>query len=123
MFIDKNSLVINNVNMGEYLTQIDYQYPKLWGDDTGRNLAGSFSGTLLGVFSKIVLYFRKLSREELEIIAPILDSDFQTLTYYDPVKKQNTTITTYTGDWTLTNKRINGNEPFSISFVATKARN
>lgn len=39
MFIDKDSLIINGVSMGKYIVQAEYQYPKLWGDDTGRNLA------------------------------------------------------------------------------------
>ena len=30
MFIDKNSLIINNVNMGTYVTQVETGYNKLW---------------------------------------------------------------------------------------------
>ncbi len=128
MFIDKDSLVINGISIGKYLVQVEYQYPKLWGEDTGRNLAGTFTGTLLGIFPKIIVQFRKLSKDELETIAPILDSQSQSVTYYDPVKKQNTTIQTYTGDWSTVNKSIVGhngikNEGFSISFISTKRRN
>lgn len=126
MFIDKDSLMINGISFGKYLVQVEYQYPKLWGDDTGRNLAGSFTGTLLGIFPKIVMQFRKLTKEEMEIIAPILDSQSQNVTYYDPSKKQNITIKTYTGDWSIVNKNIVGNgiknEGFSISFIAMKKR-
>ena len=127
MFIDKDSLIVNGISIGKYIVQAEYQYPKLWGDDTGRNLAGTFTGTLLGIFPKIVVQFRKLSKEELEIIAPILDSQSQTVTYYDPVKKQNITIQTYTGDWSIVNKSIVGHdgikkEGFSISFRAMKKR-
>lgn len=127
MFIDKDSLVVNGISIGKYLVQAEYQYPKLWGDDTGRNLAGTFTGTLLGIFPKIIVQFRKLAKDELETIAPILDSQSQSVTYYDPVKKQNTTIQTYTGDWSIVNKSIVGhngikNEGFSISFISTKRR-
>lgn len=127
MFIDKDSLVVNGISIGKYIVQAEYQYPKLWGEDTGRNLAGSFTGTLLGIFPKIIVQFRKLTREELESIAPILDSQSQTVTYYDPVKKQNITIKTYTGDWSIVNKSIVGhdgikNEGFSISFIAMQKR-
>lgn len=127
MFIDKDSLVVNGISIGKYLVQAEYQYPKLWGDDTGRNLAGTFTGTLLGIFPKIIVQFRKLTKDELETIAPILDSQSQSVTYYDPVKKQNTTIQTYTGDWSIVNKSIVGhigikNEGFSISFISTKRR-
>lgn len=127
MFIDKDSLVVNGISIGKYIVQAEYQYPKLWGDDTGRNLAGTFTGTLLGIFPKIIVQFRKLTKSELESIAPILDSQSQTVTYYDPVKKQNITIQTYTGDWSIVNKSIVGhdgikNEGFSISFIAMKKR-
>lgn len=39
MYIDKNSVIIDNVNMGQYLTQADFEYNKLWSSDSGRNLA------------------------------------------------------------------------------------
>nr|DAF88310.1 MAG TPA: hypothetical protein [Siphoviridae sp. ctt8434] len=128
MFIDKDSLIVNGISIGKYLVQAQYQYPKLWGDDTGRNLAGSFTGSLLGIFTKITVQFRKLTKDELETIAPILDSQSQNVTYYDPVKKQKITIQTYTGDWGIVNKSIVGhdgikNEGFSISFISTKRRN
>ena len=126
MFLNKNSIVVNGVNMGQYLVQADYEYNKLWANDTGRNLAGSMSGSLLGIFPKIVLQFRRLTKSELEIVAPILDSATQSFTYYDPNKKQSTTITTYTGDYKITNKHIIGtdrkNEGFSCSFIATSKR-
>lgn len=127
MFIDKDSIIIDGVSMGQYLVQAEYQYPKLWGEDTGRNLAGTFTGTLLGIFPKIIVQFRKLTREEIETLAPILDSQTQNVTYYDPVKRQNITIQTYTGDWSIVNKSIVGhngikNEGFSISFISTKRR-
>lgn len=43
MFVNKDSIVINNVNMGQYLLQADYEYNKLWSSDSGRNLAGKQS--------------------------------------------------------------------------------
>lgn len=126
MFIDKNSIVINSVNMGQYITEAKYQYNKLWSSDSGRNLAGTQSGTLIGIFPKIILQFRKLKKSELEIIVPILDSARQTVTYYDPNKKATTSITTYTGDYEIDNKGIvNGsrkNEGFSCSFISVDRR-
>lgn len=126
MFVDKNSIVINNINMGQYLVQATYGYNKLWSSDSGRNLAGTQTGTLIGVFPKLVLQFRKLTKSELEIIIPVLDSPNQNTTYYDPNKKQNVTMTTYTGDYEIVNKYIiNGNrknEPFSCSFIAVSKR-
>ena len=126
MFLDTNSIVINNVSMGQYITEAKYGYNKLWASDSGRNLAGVMSGTLVGIFPKIILQFRALTKAELEIIVPILDSANQTLTYYDPNKKTNVTMTTYTGDYEITNKNIinsdHKNEGFSCSFIAVRKR-
>ena len=125
MFIDKNSLIVNNINLGKYIVQATYSYNKLWSSDSGRNLAGTQSGTLVGIFPKIVVQFRKLTKSELELLTPILDSSRQTVQYYDPNKKAMTTMRTYTGDYEVVNKGIVGhvkNEGFQISFISTKRR-
>ena len=84
------------------------------------------SATLVGIFPKIILEFRKLTKEELEFIIPILDSPRQTVTFYDPYKELSTTMTTYTGDYEIINKNIiNGNiknEGFSCSFISIDKR-
>ena len=126
MFIDRNSITINGINMGQYIVQAQYSYNKLWSSDSGRNLAGVQSGTLIGIFPKIILQFRKLTKDELEVIVPILDSARQNFTYYDPNKKEIITIETYTGDYEIVNKYIIGtnrkNEGFTCSFIATSKR-
>lgn len=125
MFINKDSLIVNGINLGRYIVQVTYSYNKLWSNDSGRNLAGGQSGTLIGIFPKIVVQFRKLTQVELETLAPILDSARQTVKYYDPNKKAMTTMTTYTGDYEVINKGIIGhikNEGFQISFISTKRR-
>ena len=85
---------------------------------------GTQSGTLIGIFPKLVLQFGKLTKNQLEVITPILDSSSQTVTYYDPNKKTNVTMTTYTGDYEITNKQIISdnakNEGFSCSFIAVR---
>ena len=131
MFIDKNSLQVkygNNayVNLGQYIVEAQYNFNKLWADDSGRNLAGNMSGTLIGIFPKIIVHFRKLTKTEMEAIIPILDSRTQTLKYYDPYKKTTVEMQTYTGDYNYSNKKIiNGNsknEGFEISFIALSKR-
>lgn len=122
MFIDKDSIIINNISIGQYIVEAKFSYPKLWANDSGRNLAGKMTGTLIGIFPKLVLQFRPLTREELNTIAPILDSARQTVTYYDVNKNQNVTMETYTGDWEITNKNIGENKGFSCSFISTEKR-
>lgn len=123
MFLNKDSIKINNISMGQYLLSAKYEYNKLWGSDTGRNLKGNFSGTLVGIFPKITLTFRKLTKSEMNIIAPILDSGTQTLKYYDPSTNSNQTISTYTGDWSYENRSIaTKNDSFECSFIARERR-
>ena len=132
MFIDKNSLKVkkpsdvNYINLGDYIVSAKYGYNKVWADDSGRNLSGTMSGTLIGIFPKIIVTFRRLTATELKTITPILDSARQTLQYYDPTKQATQTITTYTGDYEVTNtKIISGdakNDSFDVSFIAVSKR-
>ena len=71
MFINKDSIIINGISMGQYIVEAKYSYNKLWAQDSGRNLAGTQSGTLLGIFPKIILQFRRLTKTELEVITQL----------------------------------------------------
>ena len=132
MFIDSNSLQIKKsggtyVNLAPYLTQVEYGYNKLWGKDTGRNLKGKTTGTLLGIVDKIKLSFGPLTQEQLETISPILNSAWQTVKYYNPDRRTLIEIQTYTGDWATLNKNsfsnvARANESFDISVIATTPR-
>lgn len=51
MFINANSITINGINMGQYLLSAKYEYNKLWGNDTGRNLAGKFTRNIGAEYS------------------------------------------------------------------------
>lgn len=127
MYVNKDSLIIDGINMGQYITEVEYGFNKLWASDSGRNLAGVQSGTLIGIFPKLKVNFIKLTQQELELIAPILDKATQEVTYYDPVLKRMTTMTTYTGDWATLNRNCfsdvaRANESFTISFISRKKR-
>lgn len=127
MFIDIDSIKINlpgesEIDLGQYLVQANFGYHKLWASDSGRNLAGSQTGTLIGIFPKLTLQFRSLNQTELELLVPILDSASQEVTYYDPYKKAETTMSTYAGDWTIANKRVGKNEGFKCSFISKEKR-
>lgn len=123
MFINKDSIIINGISMGQYLLSAKYEYNKLWGTDTGRNLAGVMTGTLVGIFPKLILTFKSMTKAEMNIIAPILDSATQTVTYYDPSINGNVTMSTYTGDYNYENKNIaNKNSSFECSFISREGR-
>lgn len=128
MLLDKDSLKVQGIeNFTNYIIEVEYGYNKLWGSDSGRNLAGVNTGSLIGIFPKLKTTFRKLTQQELETIAPVLDSAIQYVTYYDPVLKRDYTMDTYTGDWATTNKNTfsnvaKANESFEISFIANRGR-
>lgn len=126
MFINKNSLSVTvgntTINLGKYITEAKYGYNKLWSSGSGRNMAGTQSGTLIGIFPKITVQFRRLNKSEIEEISKILDTPYQNLTYYDPFKEMLMTISTYTGDWEVTNRGILKNEGFSCSFISRRKR-
>lgn len=122
MIIDKTGFTVDGVNIEQYLLQVDFGYHKLWGSDTGRNLAGKQTGTLIGVFPKFTLYFRKTTRNELNIITNLLDKPTQNVRYYDDNAGAYKTIETYAGDYTVVNKNIDINEPFNCSLIAREKR-
>ena len=126
MFVNKDSIEINGVSMGQYIVEAKFGYNKLWGEDSGRNLNGDMVATLIGIYPKLTLQFRKLHKSELYVLAPIFDSARQTVVYHDPIKKNDVTLTTYTNDWEVINKYIVGNgrknEGFSVSFISCYKR-
>ena len=126
MYIDKDSLIVEGLNLGPFILEAKVSFNKIWASDTGRNMAGTYSGTLIGIFPKIIVQFRKLTKSEVEKIVPILDSATQSVQYYDPNKKQKIVMSTYTGDYELISKNIIDEltkvEGFSISFISRKKR-
>lgn len=88
----------------------------------GRNLAGSMTGTLIGIFPKVTVTFRKLTQAEIELLAPILDKRRQSFTSYDPALHRLVTRDVYTGDWEYNTHNTFSNiakplEQFSIAFI------
>lgn len=122
MFLNKNSIYMDNISMGQYLTQVKYGYNKLWSNDSGRVLSGKMTGTLIGIFPKIIMSFRKLTSSELTYLAPHFDSASQIIRYMDPNKNSETTIETYTGDWEIAYKNIKEGQAFDLSFISINRR-
>ncbi len=126
MIIDKESLIIDGLNISPFIVEAKFGYHKIWGKDTGRNLAATFGGSLMGIFPKITIQFRKLTKSEVEDLVDILDSATQSVTYYDPKKKKKITMETYTNDYEIANKNIINEitkaEGFSIAFISRKKR-
>lgn len=123
MLVNKDSIKIDGVSFGQYLTKVKFGRPKLWGNDTGRNnIAGTYTGTLIGTFPKITLYFGPLTQAQLEYVTPFLEEAEQNFTYYSNKLKRLNTIKTYSGDYEYENQNtldnVDANEEFEISFIA-----
>lgn len=108
--------------MGPYLTAVTIGYYKLWSSDSGRNMAGSNSGTLLGIFPKIQLTFRSLKDNELSKILKIVNKSNMTLTYWDTEKQKSVSLSCYAGDAETPVKKLGLYQGFSISIISNKKR-
>lgn len=122
MFLDKDSIYMDGISMGKYLTQAKFGYHKLWSNDSGRTLSGKMAGTLIGIFPKITMSFRSLEPEELTYLAPHFDKANQKIKYPDPNKNTEVTIDTYTGDWEITYKKLRKGQGFDLSFISIDRR-
>ena len=122
MFLDKDSIYMDGISMGPYLTQVKYGYNKLWSDDSGRTLSGKMTGTLIGIFPKIIMSFRSLTPKELTNLAPHFDNAQQTIQYMDPNKNEQVSMKTYTGDWEDTYKKMGKGKVSDLSFISIDRR-
>lgn len=72
---------------------------KLWSSDTGRNMAGSMKGSLVGNFPKIMLEIEPLDAEEMSEIEKILDSATIEVEYYNNKYQCTCTADCYANDY------------------------
>lgn len=72
---------------------------KLWSSDTGRNMAGSMKGSLVGNFPKIMLEIDPLDAEEMSELELILDSASIEVEYYNNKYKCTCTADFYANDY------------------------
>ena len=72
---------------------------KLWSSDTGRNMAGSMKGTLIGNFPKIMLEIEPLDAEEMAELEILLDSASIEVEYYNNKYKCTCTADFYANDY------------------------
>ena len=72
---------------------------KLWSSDTGRNMAGSMKGSLVGNFPKIMLEIEPLDGNEMSALELILDSASIEVEYYNNKYKCTCTADFYANDY------------------------
>lgn len=99
----KTLLKINGQDFtGQILTPFKIGRNKLWADDTGRLLSGDMAGTLIGIFPKITVEFVPRSEEEMSQLLNVLDTAWQSISYYSPKTRSLVDLGTYTNDYEVT---------------------
>ena len=99
LVIDTDAGGGGGIDLTPYLTEYTVQYPKLWADGTGRNLAGSMKATLIGIYTKLI--FKAKNNMAMEQIAQILTSLEKAAVYckyYDIKTRQMQVEQFYFGD-------------------------
>lgn len=96
---------------------------KLWGSDTGRNMAGSMKGTLVGIFPKITLEVGYTSDDDMSTLENILDMAVISVTYYSNKYKTTLTADYYASDYdeNLGRKEDMTYAPFTVSLVPNES--
>lgn len=108
---------------------LDYEIGEepLWGDDAGRStMDGSYSGTLIGYFTKINLNFMPMDEDDMAYNQSLLKRAFFNVTYQDKKTKTMVTERFYNGD--TINAKVDSYKKgrygeFSLSLVAVNRRN
>ena len=121
MFINKDSLTINGISIGQYLTEVKYGYFDTWGNDTGYTLSNKFTGSFKGTIPKFTLYFKPLTQSEITYLTTNLFRVVQSsVTYSDP-SGTTKTISVHKGDLELDYTYINQSKPFTFELVGNEA--
>jgi len=123
MLIDKNSLIIDNVKMAQYLTKVKFGYHKIWGKDTGRSLSGDNSGTLKGIYPKITMTFRKLNEGEISTVLSLFNKAENKVTFYNPdLGRTVSNMSCYSNDQEYEQENFGKIEGYSCSVISNKKR-
>jgi len=109
-----------------YILRSGYEvaFNTLWGADTGRDMAGNENGTLIGMFPKVSVTFRKLNRDEMKYVLSLLNRVNFQLTYYDPEKDMLLTLPNYRADFSvplISTKNVKY-ESFKVDFIPRRKR-
>lgn len=123
MLIDKNSLEIDGIKMAQYITDVHFGYHKIWSSKSGRNMAGVNSGTLVGIFPKITMKFRRLNKEEAGIILSLFNKAENKVTFYNPdIKKPIQNMSCYSNDQEFDQKYLGKIEGYSSAVISNEPR-
>lgn len=112
---------------GEVVPKIinyNVQYNKLWGEDSGRNLAGEMMATLTGIFPKITLNIGTVNEDEMAWFLAKANKAKIVVEWYDAEIKGMRTADFYSNDITteLKNSKKMIYNGFSWNIIPIKRR-
>lgn len=123
MLTNKDSLIIDGVKMAQFLTEVHWGYHKIWSTKSGRNMAGTNSGSLVGIFPKITMKFRKLNNEEIGTVLSLFNKAENKVTVYNPdLGKILNNMSFYSNDQEFDQKYLGKIEGYSCAVISNKAR-
>lgn len=67
----------------EKLLKYEISYAKSWGDDTGRDMAGTMMGSFKGIYPYLQLEIGSCNKEELSSLLRLLNKPSFNVRYYD----------------------------------------
>lgn len=123
MSIYSGNLLKINGNTIDCIVSYTLQRNKLWGADSGRNLAGSMKGTLVGIFPKIKLKIKPKSSEGMATLENILDLASFEVEYYSRKYGCVCRGDFYAGDYDedLINKSLMTYKAFTVSLIPNES--
>lgn len=118
MFDVTDSLVINGINMKNYIIEATFGYYDTWGEDSGYTLANEFVGTFKGTIPKFTVKFAKsLTKTQITYLTNnIFRNPYQTITYKD-ASGTSKTVYTHKGDFVIKYNGLNKHDAFTMEFV------
>ncbi len=117
-------LIVNGVNFHGFIKEYKVGYSKLW-KDAERNMAGTISANLIGIFTKLTITLRDgLTEAEMANVVRALNTAYFNATYFDPETQTAKTERFYAGDLetSLLSKRRGLQKAMTFSLVATDKR-
>lgn len=97
----------------------DIQRNKLWSSDSGRNMAGSMKGSLVGNFPKLLLNIGPTTEAEMRALELILDEAVIEVEYYNNKYGCTCTADFYAGDYKESLKKQSSMKykPFTVNLI------
>lgn len=107
------------------LINYDVAYNKLWGSDTGRDMAGENKGTLVGIFPKLQVEIGSLNKDEMKQFLQKANKAELTISWYDvEIDGIRSAQSYYINDYTISlkNTKTMKYKAFSFNLIPNKKR-